>query len=108
MPSLNFPEGWIWLKKIDGHVLDPYKLLDPLPFESEIQEAIENGDEEDEGSQEFIANGGAAMIAYGKLQRPDLAKGGCQNIEAQLKRYCELDTLAMVMEYEAIRKQINA
>lgn len=58
MPSLNFPEGWIWLKKIDGHVLDPYKLLDPLPFESEIQEAIENGDEEDEGSQEFIANGG--------------------------------------------------
>lgn len=43
MPSLNFPEDWVWLKKMDGHVLDPYKLLDPLPFESEIQEAIENG-----------------------------------------------------------------
>lgn len=108
MTSLNFPEGWIWLKKMDGHVLDPYKLLDPLPFESEIQDAIENGDDEDEGSQEFIANGGAAMIAYGKLQRPDLEKGERQNIEAQLKRYCELDTLAMVMVYEAIRKQINA
>lgn len=103
MPSLNFPkEGWTWLKELDGHVQDPYKLLDPMPFESEILNAIEDAEEDDEGSQEFIANGGAAMVAYGKLQNPDLSQGERSSIEAQLKRYCELDTLAMVMVYEAV------
>lgn len=75
MPSLNFPkDGWTWLKSIDGHVQDPYKLLDPMPFESEILNAIEDADEEDDGGQAFIANGGAAMIAYGKLQKTELSQ----------------------------------
>jgi hypothetical protein len=102
MPSLNFPTGWIWLREKNGQIQDPYKLLEPILLDQALQEAIETADEEDPGSQSFIANGGAAMVAYSKLQRLDLRGDERKLIEGQLKRYCELDTLAMVMIYEAI------
>ena len=51
-----------------------------------------------------IAQGGAATTAYARLQFEDLAPAERQNIEAALLRYCELDTLAMVMICEAWRE----
>jgi len=102
MPSLNFPAGWVWLRERNGQVQDPYELLEPILLDQAVQEAIEQADEEEPGGQSFIANGGAAMVAYAKLQRPDMSDAERQLIEGQLKRYCELDTLAMVMVYEAI------
>ncbi len=107
MPSLNFPAGWIWLKEVDGNVQDPYNLLGPIPIEDEVLKAIDQGDEEDAGNQSFVANGGAAMVAYAKLQNPVLPETERQQIEDELKRYCELDTLAMVMVYEAVRQWIT-
>ena len=62
-------------------------------------------EEEDEASA-FVANGGAAMVAYGELQRRDLPAVERQRLERQLLRYCELDTLAMVMVYEALREWV--
>tara|TARA_B100001093_G_scaffold516478_1_gene595350 strand:+ start:395 stop:625 length:231 start_codon:yes stop_codon:yes gene_type:complete len=49
---------------------------------------------------ENIEDGGAAITAYGKIQYTDMTKDEREKIGAALKRYCELDTLAMVMIYE--------
>jgi hypothetical protein len=107
MPSLNFPAGWIWLRDENGQVVDPYKLLDPIFLDSELNAAIEQGEDEDAGDERFIANGGGAIVAYAELQSPQLSEEGRQRLELQLKRYCELDTLAMVMIYEALIEWIN-
>lgn len=48
-------------------------------------------------------NGAKAMIAYARLQDPRLPELEREDLRKQLLRYCELDTLAMVMVYEAIR-----
>jgi hypothetical protein len=50
-----------------------------------------------------IAQGGAAMTAFARLQFEAVAPEERRAIEAALLRYCELDTLAMVMIYEAWR-----
>jgi len=47
------------------------------------------------------------MVAYGELQSSDLGDAARREREAQLKRYCELDTLAMVMVYEALADWIG-
>jgi hypothetical protein len=48
------------------------------------------------------------VIAYAKLQDPRLPAGQRQGLRAQLLRYCELDTLAMVMVYEALKNWTDA
>ena len=48
-----------------------------------------------------IANGGAAATAYARLQFEELGNEPRQKICEALLRYCELDTLAMVMIVEA-------
>ncbi len=40
------------------------------------------------------------VVAYSRLQFEDLADDTRQRIQAALLRYCELDTLAMVMVVE--------
>jgi len=107
MPSLNFPPGWTWLREQKGKVHDPYKLLDPILLDDQVRRAVEQGEDEDTGRENFIANGGAAMVAYAELQRPDLTDSERQRLKAQLKRYCELDTLAMVMVYQAIEQWLG-
>lgn len=102
MPSLNVKD-WVWVKIQDDAVQDPYMQLDPLFDNSALQKAIsiaeEGGTEE---AKQFIANGGAAIIAYDQLQQPGLPAGERVRITRQLLRYCELDTLAMVMIYQSL------
>lgn len=91
----------IWWAEVNGAVLNPYDMLPPVfpdVAASEV-EAIEFSSEEDMRIQE----GGAAMTAYARLQFEDLPAAVRLHIEAAMKRYCELDTLAMVMIYEAWR-----
>lgn len=104
MPSLNFPSGWTWLKDENGKITDPYRLLDPIFLDDEVALAIEQAEDEYTGDDKFVANGGGAIIAYAQLQNPDLDPNERQRLTTQLKRYCELDTLAMVMVYEAIQE----
>lgn len=100
LPSLNFTaKAWV-IEGGDG-VLDPYKLLDPLFTDNELSDALA---ELELREGEFVANGAAAMIAYATLQDPRLPESDKNSLKAQLKRYCELDTLAMVMVYEALRE----
>ncbi len=100
IPSLNF-RAQRWVVEKDGEALDPYRLLSPLFRDRDINEAL-GWIEASEG--DAIANGAAAMIAYARLQNPRMTPADREELEQQLKRYCELDTLAMVMVYEALRE----
>lgn len=93
--SLNF-EDWTWVKQEGGQVLDPYSLL-PKLFEDISTENYESIYlESDE-----INEGGLAMTAYARLQFEEIPAEIRRSIERGLLKYCELDTLAMVMIYEA-------
>lgn len=96
--SLNFDEDWCWLveDKGSGLIVDPYKRLPPIfdGYGQEVDERLANFSSVD--------NGGAALTAYAKLQFEDLCPEERDMVEAALFKYCELDTLAMVMLYEYI------
>ena len=102
LPSCNFVTRR-WVVEQDGIVLDPYQTLDPVFDDPEVNTALERL-EQYKGVA--IANGAAAMIAYAMLQDPTMTAGTRATLERQLKRYCELDTLAMVMVYEALREWV--
>lgn len=95
MPSLNLSGPVCWWQEKDGQVLDPYKLLPPVfaDLSREDQDAL------DAGLAPELQEGGAAMAAYALLQSGDVAHPDA--IKAALLRYCELDTLAMVMAVQA-------
>ncbi len=46
------------------------------------------------------------MTAYGKLQFQEMSDTERRAIESALLKYCELDTLAMVMIYEAWKAEM--
>jgi hypothetical protein len=102
--SKNFKSdsGFIWIDKNDENH-DPYKKLRVIA-EDLLPDAI---DETEEGKASIIAEGGAAATAYGRLQYEDLSKDARERIKTALYRYCELDTLAMVMVVEAWKAFIN-
>lgn len=95
--SLNFVEPVAWWQEHDGQVKDPYALLPPV-FEDVARDEINAADE---GLSEELKEGGAAMAAYARLQFEDLPDARRASIENALLRYCELDTLAMVMAIQA-------
>ena len=101
IPSLNFTalEGHIWLQADKGN--DPYKTLPSIfgkHYEG-IDELIFRlaGNETGEEEAGLINQGGLAMMAYNFTQYACLNDLDRKAIEAALLRYCELDTLAMVM-----------
>ena len=73
-------------------------IYDQLPpvFDNWNEEEIENTLSDIEN----IANGGAALTAYARLQYTDMTDSERKELEKSLLKYCELDTLAMVMLYE--------
>lgn len=89
--SLNFPNDWVWLK---AGFNDPYKAL-PLPFAEFDLDHLSDYFEEDEE----LAEGGAAAMAYGKLQYTSLSEPEREAVKSALLKYCELDTLAMVIAF---------
>lgn len=91
--SLNCSEGWVWVRSNQGN--NPYKVLRPV-FEGRDQEALSK---HVRGLDE-LDDGGAATMAYAKLQYCDLPNAEREAIRSALLCYCELDTLAMVMLYE--------
>jgi hypothetical protein len=100
--SKNFSDDHVWLVIDKGIVKDPYKML-PSVFEGWSEDQIEDAlsDIED------IANGGAALTAYGKLQYTDMTQNEIDELTNALFKYCELDTLAMVMIYEHFKELID-
>jgi hypothetical protein len=98
IPSKNFKDySWITIK--DGKVLSPYKLL-PIIHTEASNEVMDDLLIDDEVG---IADGGAAMIAFARMQFTEMSEHERSRIREALLRYCELDTLAMVMIYEAFK-----
>lgn len=98
--SLNFPEK-IWVEYKDGAIRDPYELL-PNIFEDLDYVNYDLIDREDR-----ISDGGAAMTAYERLQFEKIPDNIREKMEVGLLKYCELDTLAMVMIYEAWKNMLD-
>src|SRR5699024_7098338 len=92
--SLNF-NNWTWIQFVDGQVVDPYQLL-PKIFDD-----ITDEDYEYLNLHEDINNAGAAMTSYERLQFEDYSDEVRNEVEQAILKYCELDTLTMVMIYEA-------
>ncbi len=97
--SQNFGSNHIWLQIENNEVINPYKMLPPL-FENWNDEALTENISEIEN----IADGGAALMAYAKLQYQDMTEVERTEITTGLLKYCELDTLAMVMVYEHLKE----
>jgi hypothetical protein len=55
-------------------------------------------------SNDEIKDGGAAMTAYAKMQFEEMGDYETSELKVSLLKYCELDTMAMVMIYEAWRQ----
>jgi hypothetical protein len=73
---------------------DPYNLLGPL------YEDIDINADELILERDKITEGGAAMIAYARMQFTEMSDVERKAIIKGLLKYCELDTLAMVMIWE--------
>ncbi|MDO9508891.1 MAG: DUF2779 domain-containing protein [Thermovirgaceae bacterium] len=98
--SLNFKD-WCWVRREGGRIRDPYKLL-PRLFEDldpeETEKFLSQSDE--------LREGGAAMTAWALMQFSDMSAIERQKISEALLKYCELDTLAMVMIYEGWKEML--
>jgi hypothetical protein len=90
----NYEDMIWWREGENGAPLDPYKQLPPIFDDVDISK-----DELLLGSG-HIAEGGAAMLAYSKTQYTEMTAEERSAITNGLLKYCELDTLAMLMLYE--------
>ncbi|MEN8858685.1 MAG: DUF2779 domain-containing protein, partial [Flavobacteriaceae bacterium] len=95
--SKNFDNSKIWLTKENGKVIDPYKSLGKIHEDYDDDVTLI-------GELDEINNGGAALTAYGRCQYTDMSDAERNNIQNALLKYCELDTLAMVMIYEHLNE----
>ena len=85
----------------DEKVIDPYKLL-PKMFQDIGDKDFALLSEDDE-----LRDGGAALTAYARLQFEEMKEYERAEIRKALLKYCELDTLAMVMIYEGWKDLIS-
>ena len=93
--SWNFKDKiWIRNESDESFDPDPYKEL-PKMFQDVSDKNMELMCEEDE-----LRDGGAAMTAYARAQYEEMSDYERSEIKKGLLKYCELDTLAMVMIYE--------
>lgn len=99
--SLNF-DNHVWIP--NEKTLNPYKTL-PRVFEEYANESIDAIDPI-EGLQE-VNNGGAALTAYNYLQYSNVSEEQRMHLRDALFRYCELDTLAMVMILEGWNEKMT-
>jgi len=100
MKSLNFTDH-VWIQLDDeGNAISPYKQLPPMfeDVETEDIELLINGD--------HLADGGAAMTAYSRMQFTKMSDIESREIQKALLKYCELDTLAMVMIWEYWEREL--
>lgn len=88
-----------WIIRDDkGRVKDPYKLLPPIFKDIDPAEMakVEHWLVESED----LNGGGAAMMAWARMQFSEMSDTERKGLREALLRYCKLDTLAMVMIYK--------
>lgn len=82
------------MQRKNGKIVDPYKLLPPVFSDNNF----ESGDLISTNPE--LRGGGDALIAYAKTQYEEMGEVERDLIFQALKKYCELDTFAMVLLYE--------
>ena len=97
--SKNFSSSHVWLQIENDVVKNPYDIL-PSVFDNWDEAQLEITLSEIDG----IKDGGAALMAYSKLQYTDMEISEVNEITKALLKYCELDTLAMVMIFEHFKE----
>lgn len=100
--SHNF-SNHIWVQRDEtARVRDPYELLPTLFREPDLalEERLMSSDDE-------LREGGAAMAAYARMQFTEMSAFEREALSKGLRRYCELDTLAMVMIFEGWREWLK-
>ncbi len=101
MKSLNF-KNWQWIQKREDKIVDPYELLDPLFKDIDLsEEKIDLLFHDDK-----LKEGGSASIAYARMQFTEMSEKERDELKKALLKYCEVDTLAMVMIVEAWKDRI--
>jgi hypothetical protein len=93
IPSKNYENFTWWQPDENGNPRDPYSLLTKYG-EDLLGETVRPDEDPDDL---VVAEGGAATTAYARLQFETLNPDTRAKINEALLRYCELDTLAMVM-----------
>jgi len=98
--SINFKD-WQWIQINDGNITDPYKLLPKMftDISDKNMEILSEGNE--------LNDGGAALTAYARMQFEEMIEYERQEICKALLKYCELDTMAMVMIYEGWKDMLG-
>ena len=92
--SKNYSDMIWWQLDDAGLPKDPYQLLPPLFVDMDVSKYdffLES---------DTISGGGSAMVAYAKMQFTEMSDEERNAILKGLLKYCELDTLAMVMIWE--------
>ena len=102
LTSMNLPGTHIWLTHDSTGFDNPYKKLPKLFAEwtpEELDQLV--------SGMEELADGGAALTAYGKMQYTNIGEAELKELSTALLKYCELDTLAMVMLFEHFKELIQ-
>ncbi len=99
LSSKNFEGNHVWIKWENDIIQSPYNQLPSIygGWSDEELDNILSGIID-------INDGGAALTAYGRLQYTDMTDQESEAIQKALLKYCELDTLAMIMIYEHLRE----
>jgi hypothetical protein len=97
--SLNF-DRHVWIDPKFNN--DPYETLPRLfdEYDNEKLDRLLFGFDE-------LAEGGAAMTAYNYLQFSEIPYEQREILRDGLLRYCELDTMAMVMLIEGWQERVS-
>jgi hypothetical protein len=91
--NFNSESGFIWVESdAMGMLIEPYAKLKQY-----AKDLLPDADVSADEQASIIAEGGAAATAYARLQFEDINEETRLKINEALLRYCELDTLAMVM-----------
>ena len=98
--SLNF-ENHCWIT--DG-LTNPYKTLPQVfpDYDNDVIDSVEPIE-----TLKELSDGGAALTAYNYLQYSNVSEEQREYLQQALFKYCELDTMAMVMIMEAWREMIK-
>ena len=92
LSSLNFPSDFVWFQRTESGAIDPYELLKEFSIKVLEQSSLNINDK-----NLVISDGGAATMAYARLQFENIETEEKNYVRDALLRYCELDTLAMVL-----------
>jgi hypothetical protein len=101
--SKNYTNFTWWQSNSDGKPKDPYSLLRSYAEDLLGETVLPSEDPDDL----VVAEGGAAATAYARLQFEAINSATRDKINQALLRYCELDTLAMVMIVQGWQEFLN-